>query len=147
MCALGGGSRAARAWCSGVLPRGEAARAARTMAKFYSRTMEKFFVTVAYILPGPSIFSRIFSNIENIFVTQQLDEAKNRYKVQGVAPKPPEKKPQHFKDTYCIDSKLTVMGAKELFREGLVNAVVGVGCSIENIQEYFDSRPRKRSRG
>ena len=45
-----------------------------------------YLYSLHHILSGPSIFSRIFSNIENIFATRQVTEAQNpRSKVPKVA--------------------------------------------------------------
>ena len=40
---------------------------------FYTFLAKYYLYSFAYILPRPSTFSRIFSNIENIFITRQVD--------------------------------------------------------------------------
>ena len=57
------------------------------------------------------MFSRIFSNIENIFAARQVTEAQNpRSKVPKVAPKPAQNL-QNLKSSVGIDPKPTVLVA------------------------------------
>ena len=62
------------------------------MQHLYISLCALFLPSTIYVLllifPGPSIFSRIFSNVENILTTRWSTEAKNRSKVPKVAPKP-----------------------------------------------------------
>ena len=48
---------------------------------------EYYLYSFAYILPGASVFSRIFSNIENIFVTRQVDGGQKSLQMYGCLPK------------------------------------------------------------
>ena len=67
--------------------------------------LSKYYLySFAYILPRPSIFSRIFSNIENIFVTRQVDGGKKSPKYTVASPKPPGNA-QNLKISACIDPK------------------------------------------
>ena len=76
---------------------------------------EYYLYSFACILPGPSIFLRMFSNIENTFVTQQVDGGPTLCsKLEGGAPKPPGNV-QSLKISGGIVQKATAGGKKSCF--------------------------------
>ena len=66
----------------------------------------------AYSLPGPSIFSGIFSNIENIFVTRQVKNATTNTKMLQDQVVENARERSKLTDLACIDPKPTVKGQK-----------------------------------
>ena len=77
-----------------------------------------------HILSGPSIFSRIFSNIENILTSRRSTETKSRSK------RKPAQNLQNLKISVGIDPKPTVEG--------------GIAVSSSLVKTVLDAAQRQR---
>ena len=94
-----------------------------------------------HILSGPSIFSRIFSNIENILTSRRSTETKSRSK--------PAQNLQNLKISVGIDPKPTVEGGiavSSSLVKTVLDAAQRVSGNVKNIQEYLWTRGLLRSR-
>ena len=73
----------------------------------YAFLCKGYLYSLHHILSGPSIFSRIFSNIENILTSRRSTETKSRSK--------PAQNLQNLKISVGIDPKPTVEGGNSCF--------------------------------
>ena len=81
-----------------------------------------YLYSLHHILSGPSIFSRIFSNIENILTSRRSTETKSRSK--------PAQNLQNLKISVGIDPKPTVEG--------------GIAVSSSLVKTVLDAAQRQR---
>ena len=100
-----------------------------------------YLYSLHHILSGPSIFSRIFSNIENILTSRRSTETKSRSK--------PAQNLQNLKISVGIDPKPTVEGGiavSSSLVKTVLDAAQRVSGNVKNIQEYLWTRGLLRSR-
>ena len=88
----------------------------------YAFLCKGYLYSLHHILSGPSIFSRIFSNIENILTSRRSTETKSRSK--------PAQNLQNLKISVGIDPKPTVEG--------------GIAVSSSLVKTVLDAAQRQR---
>ena len=117
-----------RARHSSAAPRavrvGQSERGAQSNARWplHAFLCKGYLYSLHHILSGPSIFSRIFSNIENILTSRRSTETKSRSK--------PAQNLQNLKISVGIDPKPTVEG--------------GIAVSSSLVKTVLDAAQRQR---
>ena len=97
-----------------------------------------YLYSLHHILSGPSIFSRIFSNIENILTSRRSTETKSRSK--------PAQNLQNLKISVGIDPKPTVEGGIAVSSSLVKTVLDAAQRQRQEIQEYLWTRGLLRSR-